>query len=351
MDRRFIAVCALLISCGPRPEPAHPEPQPAAAASAPEARGLRPLTATEKDLVVELQRDVRALATQIGERNADKKWELAEATDYLAQELEAAGYTPRREGYEIDGVAVQNLEGEVRGGGLASEIVLVGAHFDSARGSPGANDNATGVAAVLALARRFRTATPVRTLRFVLFANEEPPYFQTENMGSLLYARAAAGRGDHIVAMLSLESLGFYSDVPGSQRYPKGLEGRFPSEASFIAVVGNPASKALVDLVGAGLDARSSIPTRAETLPESLPEAGWSDHWAFWQLRVPAVMVTDTAPFRDEHYHKATDTADRLDFHRMARVVAGLETVIAELAGDASLAPQPDRKSQDLLMK
>jgi hypothetical protein len=340
----IVLVALLSAGCGPTPPAASPRLEPAAAAATSATpRGPAPLNATELGYEEELRRDVTHLAGKIGERNADKKWELADATDWLAGELEKAGYTVHREGHEIDGVAAQNLEVEVRGARSGGEIVVVGAHFDSARGSPGANDNASGVAAVLSLARRFRAATPDRTLRFVLFVNEEPPYFQTENMGSLLYAKAALGRGDHVVAMLSLESLGIYSDAPGSQRYPKELEGRFPRVGNFIAVVGNPASKDLVDLVSQGLSARSSIAAEGAALPEDVPGVGWSDHWSFWQVRVPAVMVTDTAEYRDAHYHRATDTAERLDYARMARVVAGLESVIAELTGDAGLAPAPNR--------
>jgi len=335
---------SLSAGCGPTPPAASPRLEPAAApAKSATPPGPTPLNASERAYEDELRRTVTHLAAEIGERNADKKWELADATDWLAGELEAAGYTLRREGHEVDGIAAQNLEVEVRGARAGGEIVVVGAHFDSARGSPGANDNASGVAAVLSLARRFRTATPERTLRFALFVNEEPPYFQTENMGSLLYAKAALKRGDHIVAMLSLESLGIYSDAPGSQHYPKQIEGRFPSVGNFIAVVGNPASKDLVDLVSQGLSARSSIAAQGAALPEDLPGVGWSDHWSFWQVRVPAVMVTDTAQYRDAHYHRPTDTAERLDYGRMARVVAGLESVIAELTGDAGLAPAPNR--------
>lgn len=341
MNRLAYAFSALVVCCAPKVPTEHVAAPPPAPALQP-TTGLPPLTDAERGFQEELGRDVAALA-KIGERNAQKKWELAEATDFLAAQLEAAGYSLRREGHEIDGVAVQNLEVEVRGSAETDEVVLVGAHFDSAAGSPGANDNASGVAAVLALARRFRSATPHRTLRFVLFANEEPPYFQTEKMGSLLYAKAALDRGDHIVAMLSLESLGVYRDTPNSQRHPKGSASDMPTVGDFVAVVGNVASSDLVELVARGLEARSSIPARAATLPDAVPEAGFSDHWSFWQIRVPAVMVTDTALFRDDHYHQATDTPERLDYGRMARVVAGLESVLAELTGDASLAPSPNR--------
>ncbi len=332
----------LLVACAaptPTPKPAAGlvETVPDAPSSA-----LQPLTERERAIAAELRSDVAELAGKIGERNADKKWELASAADWLVEALEKSGYAVVRDGHEIDGVAVQNLAVEVRGGRAAHEVVLVGAHYDSAAGSPGANDNASGVAAVLALARRYKGASPERTLRFVLFANEEPPYFQTEQMGSVLYAKGVAARGEKVVAMLSVESIGCYSDAAGSQRTPKGLEGRYPKSGNFAAVVGNLASKPLVDLVAEGLAARSSLPAVGAALPDSVPEAGWSDHWSFWKLGVPAVMVTDTAAFRDVHYHKASDTPGRLDYERAARLVVGLESVIAELTGD-TFALAPDR--------
>ncbi|MCC6901331.1 MAG: M28 family peptidase [Polyangiaceae bacterium] len=348
MRRSAWFLIATLCGCtGATPGPRAPKAKPQARVEAPEA--LRSLTARERSIAGELRADVAELAGKIGERNTEKKWELASAADWLVEALEKAGYAVQRDGHEIDGVAVQNLAVEVRGGRAASEVVIVGAHYDSARGSPGANDNASGVAAVLALARRYKGAAIDRSLRFVLFANEEPPHFQTATMGSLLYARGVAARGEKVVAMLSLESIGVYSDAAGSQRAPKALDGKVPTVGNFAAVVGNTESKALVDLVADGLAVRGSLPAVGAALPQEVPEAGWSDHWSFWKIGVPAVMITDTAPFRDSHYHRPTDTPERLDYDRAARLVVGLESVIAELVGEAtSLAP--DKKSKDLLV-
>lgn len=304
--------------------------------------GLADLAEREKAYRSELEKDVRFLA-KLGERNADKKWELADAADWIFSELEAAGYTPRREGYEVDGVAAQNFEASVRGEGDAQEIVVVGAHYDTAKGSPGADDNASGVAAVMALARRFRTATPARAIRFVFFTNEEPPYFQTENMGSVVYARGVSERKERVVAMLSVESIGYYSDAANSQKFPAGLGKDFPSIGNFIAVVGDGSSADLVTRVTQTLGSWSSIPAQGAALDAKLPGVGWSDHWAFWQIQVPAVMITDTAVFRNPNYHKPSDLPDTLDFPRMARVVAGLESVIADLTGDVT-APLPTRQ-------
>jgi hypothetical protein len=321
------------------PAPAEPPPTPAA-----RVPGLPPLSAREHAMLPDLRRDVTELSQKIGERNAKHKWELASAADWLAGELEKAGYGVVREGYEIDGIAAQNLAVEIKGVHAPDEVVVVGAHYDSAEGSPGANDNATGVAAVLTLARRYRSATPERTLRFVLFVNAESPYFQSDNMGSVLYAKAAIARGEKITAMLSLESLGYFSDAPGSQKFPQQIAGRFPTTANFIAVVGNPESAPLVESIVQSLRGWSSLPIEGASLPEDVPGVGGSDHWAFWRQGIPAAMITDTAFYRDPHFHSAGDTPARLDYSRLARVVAGLESAIAQLVGDA-MAPKANRGS------
>ncbi len=238
MQRTLVLGLFLLMGCA-RAQGAPPPSTQAQPKGDRAPDGPPPLGPREEAFRVELERDVRHLSQKIGERNVDKKWELADAADWIFSELESAGYSVRREGYEVDGIAAQNFEVTVHGERADHEIVVVGAHYDSAQGSPGADDNATGVAAVLALARRFRTATPSRTLRFVLFANEEPPYFQTENMGSVVYTRGVTDRRENVVAMLSLESIGYYNDAPGSQRYPKEIARSFPSVGNFVAVVGD----------------------------------------------------------------------------------------------------------------
>lgn len=325
----------LLCACAPAatapPGAASASKKKAAPAPPRAERALPPLTEHERALAAELRASVEHLAGKIGERNASKKWELADAADWLAAELERAGYGVERQGYEAGDIAAQNLIVEVRGRQAASEVVVVGAHYDSASSSPGADDNASGVAAVLALARRFRARAPERTLRFALFALEEPPHFQTAAMGSLVYAKSVAARGDKVVAMLGIESIGYFSDAPGSQHYPEAIAPGHPTTGNFVAVVGNPESAALLEGTVTILRQHATLPVEGATLAEDV--AGWSDHWSFWQIGVPAVMITDTAPFRNEHYHRPTDTPDRLDFDRMARVVAGLEHVLESLCG------------------
>jgi len=189
------------------------------------------------------------------------------------------------------------------------------------------------VAGLLALARRFAGKPCGQTLRFVAFVNEEPPYFQTEEMGSLVYAKHCKERGDKIAAMISLETIGYFSDEPGSQKYPSaGLGFFYPSKGNFIGFVGNTRSRSLLRSAVAAFKNERKLPCEGAALPAIIPGIGWSDHWAFWECGYPAIMVTDTAPFRYPHYHSSTDTPDKLDYDRFALVVSGMEKVIAELA-------------------
>ncbi len=296
--------------------------------------GARPeLTDAERALAVSLRRDVEVLAGEIGERNHEHPAALARAAEWLAAEL-TLGRPPNRLAFQSAGQTFENLELELpsRAGGGSPEVVVVGAHYDSVVGSPGANDNGTGVAALLALARTFRLRTPGRALRFVAFANEEPPHFQTDAMGSLVYARLCRERGDRVVAMLSLETMGWFDDREGSQKYPAPLSLFYPSRGDFIGFVGDFGSRRLVR-EAIGLFRRgATIPSEGAALPGVIPGVGWSDHWSFWQEGYPGVMVTDTAPFRYPHYHTAEDTPDKVDYERLARVVTGLVDVVASLA-------------------
>lgn len=293
---------------------------------------LRPLSSEERALSHELAGDVRELAGKIGERNVKQKWELASAADYLALAFEDAGYSVNRQGLVMQGVAPMNLEVTVRGGVHGDQIVIVGAHYDSPEGSPGANDDASGAAAVLALARAYRHAQPSRTLRFVEFVNAEPPYFQTEHMGSLVYAKRLAARGDRVVAMLSIDDIGCFSDAPKSQRAPAGFAATYPTIGNFIAFLSKTRFAPLVDSSVLAFRSRVALPVEGTPLPEEQSSVSWSDPWAFWQVGIPALMVTDTTALRDPRYRTAADTPDKLDYDRMARVVFGLEAVIDRLA-------------------
>lgn len=302
----------------------------------PSYRGpLPPLTDHEAALRDELHRDVEKLAGEIGERNMFRYAALAAAADFIETSLRAAGYEIRRHSYAVGGQPCWNLEAELAGAARAAEIVVVGAHYDSVRGSPGANDNASAVAALLALARRFRGRPTARTLRFVAFVNEEPPYFQTRAMGSFVYARGCRARREQITAMISLETIGYYDDQPGSQSYPFPFGCFYPPEGNFLAFIGSFAQRSLVARTIGSFRRHARFPSEGAALFSIVPGVSWSDHWAFWKMGYPALMITDTAPYRYPYYHSAFDTPDKLDYDRLARVVGGLEFVIAELAGSA----------------
>jgi hypothetical protein len=295
-------------------------------------RGPLPaLTAQQTALAGELARGVRELSVHLGERSSRHYATLMRTADWIEGELRAAGYVPHQQTFRVDEDEFRNIQVEIPGATLPKEIVVVGAHYDSAPGSPGANDNGSGVAALLALARRFHDQHPARTLRLVWFANEEPPHFREPTMGSLHAAYRSSQRSDDIVAMLSLETIGYFSDAPDSQRYPTLVAPFYPSTGDFIAFVGNPESRALVHRVVRAFRRHARFPSEGAALPASIPGVGWSDQWSYWQQGYPAVMVTDTAPFRYPYYHSARDTADRIDYARMARVTSGLQAVVAEL--------------------
>jgi Zn-dependent M28 family amino/carboxypeptidase len=234
--------------------------------------------------------------------------------------------------FRVEAVEMRNIEVEVAGGSRASEIVLIGAHYDSVAGSPGANDNGSGVAAMLELARLLKTSAPGRTLRFVAFVNEEPPFFMGDAMGSRQYTRRSKERGENVVAMFSLETIGYYSDEPGSQRYPFPLGLFYPSTGNFIGFVSNLSSRPLLREALASFRRHARIPSEGVAAPAWIPGIDWSDHRSFWQEGWPALMVTDSALYRYPHYHTGQDTPDKVDYERLARVVTGLQGMVRDLA-------------------
>ena len=294
---------------------------------------LLSLGAKEVEFRDALRSDVQMLAGTIGRRNSENYSGLQKAAKFLETELQNAGYEVRRQRYQIDGKDYNNLEVEIKGSDRPDQIILIGAHYDSAALSPGANDNASGAAATLELAKYFANSKPARTLRFVEFVNEEPPFFWTDNMGSLVYAKAVKAKGETIMAMMSLESLGYYSDRPNSQPYPAPLSLLYPSVGNFISFIGNVDSRKVVRTAIHDFRLKAKFPSEGAALPNAIPGVGWSDHWSFWQMGYPAIMVTDTAIYRDPHYHQIDDRPENLDYDRFARVTFGLAQVIADFTG------------------
>jgi hypothetical protein len=302
-----------------------------------------PLSPDEIALREELRADVQKLAGEIGERNMWHYAQLNAAADFIEDSFSRAGLHPRRDSYEIRGQPCHNIDVEIpaQQGGSPPPIILIGAHYDSVFGSPGANDNGSGMAALLALARRFAAReserrpprrTPYKTLRFVAFVNEEPPYFLSDEMGSFIYAGRCKKRGDKISAMISLETIGYFSDAPHSQTYPSpGLGLFYPKVGNFIGFVSNLASRALLRRVVGLFREHAKIPSEGAALPAFIPGVSWSDQWSFWRYGYPGIMVTDTAPFRYPFYHSSSDAPDKLDYDRFTLVVSGMEKVIEDL--------------------
>jgi hypothetical protein len=293
---------------------------------------LPPLTSEELELRDRLSAEVSYLSVNIGDRNVLLPHSLLAASDYLSSCLQEQGYTVVEHPYSVEGAAVNNLEATLAGTDSTLGQVIVGAHYDSVAGTVGANDNGTGVAAVLEIARLIRQMKFRRTVRFVLFVNEEPPHFQTAQMGSRVYAHELRQAGVPVSAMISLETIGFYSDEPGSQKYPPVLNLFYPNRGDFIGFVGDTQSRGLVRESVRGFRESTRFPSEGIAAPADWPGIGWSDQWSFWQEGYPGIMVTDTAPFRYPYYHTPSDTVDKINFDKTARVVEGISKLVEKLA-------------------
>lgn len=284
-----------------------------------------------KELVSCLRQHVFKLAEDIGERNVYHPQALHDAEDYIKQTWQTIGYEVHTQAYDVNGVRSANLEISIAGHERSKEIILVGAHYDSVSGSPGANDNASGVATLLELSRLFVSSSPHRTIRFVAFVNEEPPFFLTSTMGSMHYAKAARCRGDEIRLMMSLETMGYYRDEAGSQNYPPLFRYFFPDQGNFIAFVSNLRSRSQLRQLTKAFRECCAFPAEQVATFSWIPGVGWSDHFSFWLRRYRAVMVTDTAFYRYPYYHSHEDTAEKLDYERLALVATGLYCALCRL--------------------
>ena len=274
-----------------------------------------------------LRAHVQVLAGEIGERNTFRPQALRRAAAYIEQAWRDQGYAVTRQEYAMGRDTWANLEITRRGREHPDDIILIGAHYDSVIGSPGANDNATGVSALLELSRPAAARDLGKTVRFVAFVNEEPPQFQTALMGSRVYARQARARGDRIRAMLSLETLGYYSEAPGSQAFPfpSALYRLFyPDRGNFVLFVSNFGSRPFLRQAVESFRQVTPFPVESIATFEWVPGVDWSDHGSFWEQGYPALMVTDTALYRYPQYHTEQDTPEKVNYDALARVVDGL---------------------------
>lgn len=289
-------------------------------------------TEEERALAPRLREHVVAVASV--PHNMDHPEAYEAAAIYIERQLAGLGLKVERQEYPVTGQKVDRVRnvhvtiGELNKG-LPSFVV--GAHYDSAGIAPGANDNGTGVAALIELARLLADHKPARhLLRLVFFANEEFPGFATGSMGSVQFARMLVAQ-ETVAGMISIETIGAYYDQPGTQRFPTPLNFVYRDTADFITFVGMPRGRDLVHRTLGSFRRHTAFPSIGGVAHSFIPGIAWSDHASFDELGVPAIMITDTALFRYAHYHKATDTPDKVDYERLARVTKGIERMLREV--------------------
>ncbi len=280
-----------------------------------------------------LKAHVSMLAGQFGERNVNNPAALKQAADYISDQWSNMGYEVWPQEYKVKGVKCRNLEVSHTGSLHPDNIILLGAHYDTISGSPGANDNGSGIAALLEISRLIRRIKTDYTIRFVAFTNEEPPFYGTDKMGSWVYAHQARLRGDNIRAAVILETLGFYTNAPASQMAPPLLGMFCPRRGNFLAMISNLRSYAITRRFSQAFRSHSNFPVQQLSAPQMFPGISWSDHSPFWLNGYKAFMVTDTAPYRYPFYHSPKDTPDRLDYEHLAEVTNGLIKTVLHLEG------------------
>jgi Zn-dependent M28 family amino/carboxypeptidase len=296
--------------------------------------GATPIMRLDKNQIESnLRLHVDRLAGLIGPRFLQKPKTIQATIGYIEGQWVGMGYTCSRESYDALGYQASNLIVEQSGKQRADEIVLLGAHYDTVFSTPGADDNASAVAVLLEASRLLCEQQNKRTIRFVAFACEEPPYFNVGAMGSQYHARQARLRGDRIRGMLCLEMVGYYSSANNSQslppQIPRWMRRFFPNKGDFLAAVGNLPSWKLCWRFRRGFKRGArSMPLFSVCLPETIHEIRLSDNSSFWDQGYPALMLTDTSFLRNPNYHEATDTPDTLDYQRMTEVTIGVASAL-----------------------
>ncbi len=282
-------------------------------------------------LKARLEQHLRYLSVTLGDRSIFRPENLQAAEDYVSQQFAAMGYVPRRQSFKYQGQEVSNI---IVGEEAPRGYYILGAHYDTVEGTPGADDNASGVAVLLEVARLARQLTPPKPWAFIAFTCEEPPAFASAAMGSRVYAQRARRQQAHILGMLCLEMVGYYSKSPGSQSLPLSLKFMgYPTTGDFIGLVSDRGSRTLLDRLEAAITRGCRLPAVSLAVPfggHLLPEVRLSDHANFWDAGYPAVMLTDTAFMRNPHYHGPGDTMDRLDLDAMTELTLGLVNFVQQ---------------------
>jgi Zn-dependent M28 family amino/carboxypeptidase len=277
------------------------------------------------DVNLETLRNIVEFLTRLDPpRNAQYPQSLDVVAAYLEQQFQRNGLSTEMQNFEVDGTTYRNVIGVC--GAEKAERIIVGAHYDVCGDQPGADDNASAVAGMVEIARlvnEYKDDIPFR-VDFVAYSLEEPPFFASERMGSYVHAKSLHEQGTPVRGMLCLEMIGYYTREPNSQKYPVGIMAAlYPSVGDFIAVVGNLSSSQLVNDLTAHFR-QTSLKVERLIAPALVPGIDFSDNRNFWKFGYPAVMITDTAFYRNPHYHLPTDTIDTLDFEKMADVVSAV---------------------------
>ncbi len=281
-----------------------------------------------------LRSHVTRIADPAAPRDYTHPRTLGAIADYIQQELRASGAEVSEQPYVVEGITYRNVLGGF--GPREAERLVIGAHYDVAGLQPGADDNASGVAGLLELARALGTNPPATRVELVAYALEEPPFFRTPNMGSAVHAQSLRARGAHVRAMISLETIGYFTHEPESQRFPLGvLRHLYPRTGDFIAVVGKLGQWETVRQVKQAMRGASDLPVHSINAPASVTGIDFSDHLSYWAAGYRAVMITDTAFYRNDRYHTPRDTADSLDYERMAKVVQGVHCAVRAISASS----------------
>lgn len=272
---------------------------------------------------------VTFLCKEIGYRTYREPQRLERVAEYISEQFSSSGLPVWHETFRYSGNIYTNVVAELKGRAEDRGILIVGAHYDSVRTTFGADDNASGIAGLLGLASLMAGRRLARTVRFVGFSLEEMPVYRTKNMGSYHYAKGLKDRNEPVEGMICLEMLGYFCDKKGSQHYPfPPMKYKYPDTGNFIAMVGNLRSKRFTEEMANGFRMGTDIPVVTLNAPPIVIGIDFSDHWSFNKMGYKAFMVTDTAFYRNPHYHAPTDLPETLDYNRMAKVVEGLKIAI-----------------------
>ena len=283
-----------------------------------------------KPLADELKSHVVYLSETCGNRDIFNDYDnLNKAADYISQELNSYGYEVQYQEYKVSGKVVKNIYVIKQSSKPDTETLIIGAHYDT-YSNPGADDNASAVAGNLALAKRLSNVETDSNLNFVFFVNEEPPFFHSQAMGSVVYAKALKAQGTKVKGAIILEMIGYYSQDWFSQKYPVLIGPFFPNKGNFIAFVSNFDSNTFLKDIKNKFIKRSNFPMRTLVAPSFVNGVDFSDHWSFWQEGYPAIMITDTAFMRNKNYHQPTDTPQTLNYQAMSEIIKALSKTISD---------------------